>query len=176
MPPKAKITKEMVLEAAFQLAREEGMERVSVRAIAKRLGCSTQPVLYCFGSAEELRQAVFDRADRFHQQCLFADQAGDPMLAIGAAYVRFAAQEKQLFRLLFQSNSLEKASFADVLNHPDVQPIIDILARAKGLDREAARDRFALRFMAVHGMASLLANNSMVYDEETVLRLLGQMG
>ena len=37
--PKQKITKEMVVDAAFQLAREGGMERVLVKEIAARLGC-----------------------------------------------------------------------------------------------------------------------------------------
>ena len=35
--PKQRITKEMVVEAAFEIAREQGMEQVVVKSIAARL-------------------------------------------------------------------------------------------------------------------------------------------
>ena len=56
--PKQKITREMVVGAAFQLAREGGMERVLVKDIAARLGCSVQPIYSCFRNMGELRRAV----------------------------------------------------------------------------------------------------------------------
>lgn len=46
MPPKAKITKEMIVDAGVELVRESGIEHVNARAVAERLGCSTQPVMY----------------------------------------------------------------------------------------------------------------------------------
>ena len=46
--PKQRITKEMVVEAAFEIARKEGAEKVIVKNIAERLGCSVQPIYsYC---------------------------------------------------------------------------------------------------------------------------------
>ena len=44
MPPKARITRDMILDAAFDLVRAEGHEALNVRTLAKRLGCSTQPI------------------------------------------------------------------------------------------------------------------------------------
>ena len=63
--PKQKITREMVVEAAFSLAREGGMGRVLVKPIAQRLGCSVQPIYSTCGDMEGVRQAVAARADRF---------------------------------------------------------------------------------------------------------------
>ena len=45
MPPRARITREMILEEAYQIARTEGVDKITARAVAERLGCSTQPVL-----------------------------------------------------------------------------------------------------------------------------------
>ena len=42
--PKQRITREMVVNAAFELARTEGMEHVLVKTIAERLGWSVQPI------------------------------------------------------------------------------------------------------------------------------------
>ncbi len=42
--PKQRITKEMVVNAAFEIARSSGMEQVLVKNIADRIGCSVQPI------------------------------------------------------------------------------------------------------------------------------------
>lgn len=55
MPPKPKITREMVVEAAFEIARESGRENINARTAAKKLDCSTQPVMYHFDTIEELK-------------------------------------------------------------------------------------------------------------------------
>ena len=55
MPPRAKITKEMVIDAAFEVAREAGAENINARTVAKKLNCSTQPVMYHFATIEELK-------------------------------------------------------------------------------------------------------------------------
>lgn len=56
MPPKVKITKEMIIDAAFEIARSEGAENINARTVSKKLGCSTQPVMYHFKTIEELKK------------------------------------------------------------------------------------------------------------------------
>ena len=60
MPAKVKVTKEMILDAAFAVARETGAENISARTVSERLHCSTQPVMYHFATIEELKRAVYD--------------------------------------------------------------------------------------------------------------------
>ena len=62
MPPKSRIPREMILEAAYAIAREHGVEAVNARAIATRLGCSTQPVLYAFTRMENIIQEIYRMA------------------------------------------------------------------------------------------------------------------
>ena len=62
MPPKVKITKEMVLNAAFEITRADGIEAINAKNVAAYLKCSTQPVMYNFATIEELKLAVFDQA------------------------------------------------------------------------------------------------------------------
>ena len=52
MPPKVKVTKDMVIDAAFEIAREAGAENINARTVAKKLNCSTQPVMYHFATIE----------------------------------------------------------------------------------------------------------------------------
>ena len=44
MPPKAKVTREMILQTVFQITREQGFEAVNARSIAESLNCSTRPI------------------------------------------------------------------------------------------------------------------------------------
>ena len=44
MPAIAKVTKEMIIEAAFEIAKEMGAESITARTVSQKLGCSTQPV------------------------------------------------------------------------------------------------------------------------------------
>lgn len=59
MPPKPKITKQMILDASFAIAREQGYELINARTIAEKLNCSTQPVMYNFKTIEEIREETY---------------------------------------------------------------------------------------------------------------------
>ena len=98
--PKQRITKEMVVNAAFSLARVHGMAAVTVKALAKSLGCSVQPIYSYCESMEGLRKAVAEKARAFVQEAIA--QAVDPQdlfRSTGQAYVRLAREEPHLFQL-----------------------------------------------------------------------------
>ena len=59
MPPKAKITREMIIDATFEIIRNTGVETVNARTISKKLNCSTQPVMYHFKTIEELKKEQY---------------------------------------------------------------------------------------------------------------------
>ncbi len=168
MPPKARITQDMITDAAYELAKESGIEAVNARSIAERLGCSTQPVLYSFATVEDIKRSVYRKADCFHSEYIMQSGGGNPMLDIGMRYVRFAYEEKNLFRLLFQSDGFEGNSLSDLLTADELNPIIGVFAAEAELSPQEAGAVFRMVFMYVHGYASLLANNSMEYDEASL--------
>lgn len=178
MPRKPLITREMILRCAFELVREMGVQALSVRAVAGRLACSTQPVLYQFSSIAELTQAVYEEADAFHTQYLFAGEGeeGNPLLALGLRYIRFAAEEGNLFRFLFQSDHFAGRSLEELTTAPEAQGLLQTVGKALATNESEARQAFLVLFSAVHGYASLLANNAMTYEPETVRRMLCSLG
>ena len=66
MPAKAKVTKEMIVDAAFAVAREAGVDSINARTVSERLHCSTQPVMYHFATIEELKRTVYAKAYLYH--------------------------------------------------------------------------------------------------------------
>lgn len=172
MPPRSRITREMILDAAFAIARERGAEQISARGIAQQLGCSTQPVLYQFARVEDIRREVHRMADEFQTARLLQPAQGDPLLAMGLNYVRFAAEEKQLFRFLFQSDAFAGQSIAALTDGPELAPMLAMFRQAAGLTEAQAKRLFKGLMLMVHGCASLLANNAMDYDEAEIACLL----
>lgn len=168
MPPKAKISKEMILEEAFQIVRTEGADRMTARRISERLKCSTQPVLYYFATVEEIKAAVYQRADEYHTRFLMNGEHthGNPMLGIGMNYIRFAAEERNLFHFLFQSNEFSGAGLMELVQAEALEPVLQVLRQEAGVTKEEAKEIFSTLFIFVHGYASLFANNEMTYDEK----------
>ena len=54
MPPKAKFTKEQIVNAALDIIRENGTSELTARALGKRLGSSACPIFTVFDNMEEV--------------------------------------------------------------------------------------------------------------------------
>ena len=173
MPPKVKISKQMVAEAAFELIRASGHEALNARSIAEHLGCSTQPVLYTFKTVDEIRAAAYEIADDFHTAYIMPrDTDENPMLALGMNYVRFGHEEKNLFRFLFQTNKFGGMDVDALMHDPNLSGVLDVMAGGLQCGIEKAQEMFLTFFCVVHGLASLLANNAMDFDERKCADML----
>ena len=170
MPAKAKVTKEMIIDAAFAVAREAGAESINARTVSHRLNCSTQPVMYHFATIEELKRAVYGKADRYHSEYLM-DLKRPPegvMLGIGLNYIRFAMEEPHLFRFLFQSDFFDGATLLELVDAEELTPVLSAMREALQLNMEQTKKVFLTIFLFAHGYASITANNSLQYDEEMI--------
>ena len=176
MPAKAKVTREMIVEAAFAVARETGAENINARTVSERLHCSTQPVMYHFATIEELKRTVYAKADRYHSEYLMQIKrpAKGVMLGIGMNYIRFAIEEPQLFRFLFQSDFFGGSTLLELIEAEELTPVLSAMQEALELGREQTKRVFLTVFLFAHGYASIIANNSLTYDEELIRSHLEQ--
>lgn len=174
MPPKQKITKDMIIDAAFSIVRKNGIDKVTARSISEQLKCSTQPVLYYFSSVEDIKKAVYEKADKYHTDQIMniANAQGNPMLTIGLNYIKFAIRERNLFRLLFQSDEFAGTSLPELINAEELLPLLTVLQKQLGVSLNGAKEIFSTLFIFVHGYASMYANNQMIYDEEQLISAL----
>ena len=169
MPRKQTTTKEAMIDGAFRLIREQGHEALTVRNLASFLGCSTQPIMYQFSDTDILKDLTYRKADAFHSEYIFA--AGD-LLEIGLRYIRFAEEEPQLFRFLFQSGRFSGLSLEDLIQAPETADVLAAVGAEEGLTMEEAAAFFEPLAAVVHGYASLVANNGMKYDPDAIRRAL----
>lgn len=175
MPPKSRITRQMILDASIDVVHRLGINALNVRAVASQLKCSTQPVMYHFATMEELKNEIYTIVDQRHTGFIMdVDFENDPnpAVAICKKYIQFAVEEPHLFRFLFQTDKFANTNLIDMIQSEQLAPIFQAMSEMVQLTPEQARDAFASTFFAVHGFASLLANNSMVYEEEYCNRLI----
>ena len=166
MPPKVKVTKEEMVDCAVSLVRSSGVGALNARALATALGCSTQPIFSNFSGMEALKLAVADRAvalfNEFAQKEI-ASGKYPPYKATGMAYVRFAKEEKELFKLLYMENS----AAIQARNQASWDLAVEAIEKNMGYSRKDAELMHAEMWVVVHGLATMLATEYMDWNFET---------
>jgi AcrR family transcriptional regulator len=169
MPPKTKVTPEMVVNAAIEVARQSGYESINARTVSGQLHCSTQPVMYHFSTIESLKKAAYKRLDQLHSEYMMNTRPGqDPILGIGLNYIRFAVEEPQLFRFLFQSGYAEENNLLEMVDSEELVPVLAAMREGAGLNMEKTRQVFITVALFAHGYASIIANNHLEFDEKLI--------
>lgn len=172
MPPRVKVTKTDIINAAVDIVRDGGAQAINARTIALVLDCSTQPIFSNFATMNELRIAVIEKADALCQEYIQREvESGSfpAYKASGMAYIRFAKEEKELFKLLYmRDRSGEAISQGSELT----DKMESIVHNNTGLDGTDAK-LFHLEMWAyVHGIATMLATNYLELDTELISKML----
>ena len=169
MPPKSKITRDMILDAAVEVVRQNGFENINVRTVSAQLHCSTQPVMYHFSTMEALKKAAYARVDQLHSAYMMDIPPEQyPILGIGLNYIRFAVEEPQLFRFLFQSGYAEENSLLEMIDSEELVPVLAAMQEGAGLSMQKTKQIFLTVALFAHGYASIIANNGLEYDEKLI--------
>ncbi len=173
MPPKARISGPMIVDAAYALVRGDGNEHLNVRAVAGALSCSTQPILYYFHSIEEIRQAVFVKArEEFLSFCFQEEHTEVGFIRFCSRIVRFAAKEKNLFRLLFQCPQAGTMELDGLLDSDEIAAFLSGISEETGISEEDLAEIVIRMISAAHGLASMAANGQMEYDAKLIRQIL----
>ncbi len=171
MPPKAKISKQDIINTALSLLRKGGINAVNARSIASSLGCSTQPLFSNFSSMEELEESVTYAA--YEQYLGFlareADSGKYPAYkSFGMAYIRFAKEERELFKHLFMCDREGK----EFKFTSDFDESVEMIMKANSISREKAQLMHFEMWVSVHGIAAMLATSFLELEEEFISDML----
>jgi len=171
MPPKIKITKNDIIQTALSLVREKGTESINARSIATCLKCSTQPIFSNFATMEELHQAVCDAAYKLYLGFLnneVESKKYPQYKAFGMAYIRFAKDEKELFKLLFMCDRKGEALGSTV----DFDASVDMIMKNNDISLEKAKLMHLEIWTCVHGIATMIATSFLAFDWELISDML----
>ncbi len=169
MPPKTRINEDLIINAAIEVARQRGFEAINARTVSELLHCSTQPVIYHFSTIDNLKKATYRQIDKLHSEYLMNTPPGqNPVLEIGMNYIRFAVEEPQLFRFLFQSGYAEENNLLEMVDSEELVPVLAAMRKGAGLSMQKTRDVFITIALFAHGYASIIANNHQEFDEKLI--------
>lgn len=172
MPPKFKFTKEEIINTALHITSESGISSLTARALAAKLESSVKPIFGLFKNMEEVQQEVLTAANQLYQNYLQEDMAkGEypPYKASGMAYIRFAKEEKELFKLLFmRDRSCENTEE----NREEIKPLLKLLGQNLGLSEDDAYLFHLEMWIFVHGMATMIATSYLEWDESFISKVL----
>ncbi len=137
-----------LLQAAELILAAEGLEGLSLRAVARAAGVSHAAPAHHFGDLRGLLTALAAIGFRRFAGSLAeaAGSATDPLRAIGRAYVRYARTQPALFLLMFHNG---------VLDGDDAE-FQAATAEAFAALADVSQGRALASWCLVHGFAMLL--------------------
>lgn len=173
MPPKTKVIKEQIIDAAFHIVRENGKESFSARNIAKQLGASTQPIYNSFANMDELLFQVKQKALHLYHQYLDEGLKMEKAFkGTGLKYIEFAKEEPNLFRLLFMDSVLYQYKDVKIDTKDNSERQNEIIAKSIGCTIEEAKLIQLESWVFVHGIATMIVTNTISFDDEIISELL----
>lgn len=172
MPPRVKFSREEIVQAALDVAREKGADAMTTRDIAARLGVSTQPIFTYFRSMAEVRAAVHAAAETFYQKYAAEGLAEEiPFLGYGMRHIRFAREEPELYRLLFLTHDAGEKGAMDAMRH-SLEYVKEPLERIYRISEAEAERYFRDLWIVVYGIAALIVTGDCPYSDAEIGAIL----
>ena len=172
MPPKFKFTKDEITNAALNVTRNNGISGLTARALAAELGCSVKPIFGLFKNMEEVQQEVLTASNLLYQNYLREDMAEGkypPYKASGMAYIRFAKDEKELFKLLFMR---DRSGETIEENREEIRSLIELIKQNLGISEDEAYLFHLEMWLYVHGIATMIATSYLDWDNEFISKVI----
>jgi AcrR family transcriptional regulator len=176
---KTKLTKEVILNAAFNVVKKSGMKSLSARSVANELKSSTQPVYTAFGNMKSLEAEIVNKAIKYvADKYLLSPNSKNSFLRMGFGYLRLAMEERELFILLYTSGNriinFEKDEYPIEINL-----LINNMKKTKELaelNENQLKNVLKNMWIYVHGLASLIISDPKGMTTKFLLQSLSSMG
>lgn len=178
MPPKIRFTREDLASAAFAIVREEGTDALTARSLAKRVGCSVCPVFSSFKDMDEVHAAVRDKAEKLFTEYMDVAENYNPAYKKrGMQWIKFAQEEKNLFRMMFMAPTGVHDDIALAVKTVRFgrEDDIRIIMRDYHATPEQAELMFDQMWIYTYGLCVLCATGMCDFSEAEAATRLGMM-
>lgn len=177
MPSTPRIPKEVILEHALQILIEDGYAALNIKALASKIGCSTQPISWHFGNMEGLRKELAAYALHYAKEKLKPSQKGmEGFASVGKAYVNLAFDSPNLFCYLYMS--CDSGNFIDGLHmftsKKENADMVEQIVEQLGVERKKAESFCNHMITYTHGLASYVASGLLKATRKEVYEMIYQ--
>lgn len=164
MPPKVQIPREKILDAGLAIAIEQGPGALTIRSVAERLGCSTQPISWTFGGMEGFRDELAAHALAY-LNAQMTPQGKNPVAAfanVGETYLRIAFDQPNLVRFIRENSPrlAERGGIGDVFDKRKMGDLRQVLSQMLGIDEAATNAFMETVVIYAQGLASFVVDGT----------------
>ena len=164
MPPRKRIFQQDILQAAADLVRKQGPQALSVRNLARKMNCSTQPIYSAFRNMNALR----DELTVFIQEQYLRGHATS-YKQVALSFLHFAKNEKNLFQLVYlRQRTAGEVFFED----PNASETIQKLSSCLDLSFQHTAEMPRRMQYYCYSMAVMTATGYINFSEEEISREL----
>jgi len=180
MPSNPKIPKDMILKAALDMLIRDGYAALNIKALAKELDCSTQPISWHFGNMDGLRRELADYALSYANEKMHpsAKSGFEAFTEVGAAYINIAFDEPNLFRFLYMDGSSGYClgGLDALISATDNTALITKVSEEFTISEENACRYIQNSIIYTHGIVSLIASGVMKSTKTQVMEMVNRAG
>lgn len=179
MARKTQISKEVILEAAFQMLLRDGYVSINITSLAKEIGCSTQPIAWHFGNMEGLRTELLDYCVRFVGSIfggIKREHIAEQLEDIASGYATLAFDYPNLYKYFYMSD-VDGRKMDELTKHlraDNYEKAIQMLQEEYSISAKAALQHMINLQMYVHGIASYMVTQRNFTTKEEVLQMIHQ--
>lgn len=172
MARKKTITRDHILNAAYEVVAKEGFSRFTARNIAAKMKCSTQPIYLEFKNMDDLKNVlVTEITNNVLTKLLKKEVTGNRLIDLGLNCIEFANKEKQLYKALFLEGEVSVGDIKEYSYEYFVGSVI------KGTEyEELSEKRLQSVYMGfwiiVTGLAALTSSSIVDLSREETIELL----
>lgn len=185
MGRKARITKDMILEAAYSLLDEAGIGAVAIKSIAAKLDCSTQPISWQFGSMGDLKKELYYYAGKKLwcgiEEDMKEKNAVEAFFQTGVRYISVACDHPNVFRFLQIDNmadtiGIQPGEQSSILSQQMNAISVELLAKQYKVPKEKIGEAVQNTVIYTHGLASMMLWDNFRMPKEVACQMVYDMG
>ena len=168
MARKEKFSKEEILTKSVEFVREYGIDQLTVRELAKYIGCSTQPIFRFYDTLADFKKDLNKYLDKEFNEFIknYVNPEDDYLLTISYAYVLFSKMQSNIFKALFIffKYTLSKSSVME-----------DVICKQYKINADKAKMVNRDVGFYVHGLATQICYGCIKYNNFEIYDLINNM-
>ena len=174
MPPKVRVTKQDLLEQAYHITEEMGMDALTSRSLAKAAGCSVQPVFSHFPTMETLRQETFQYAcQKFLDEVMIFQDEPDFPARCSKWTLDLARNRPNLYKLLYLSDGFSHTSMNQMMmGYESNQKMVQNMSQAYGLTIADCQNILVRSCLLLSGICTMICVNHMEITDDEAMEMV----
>lgn len=163
-----RFSKEDIMNKSVEFIKKFGYSKLTVRELAKYIGCSTQPIFKNYDNFDLYKEDLKTYLRKDYEDFIYKYvKEEDYLYTISYAYALYAKKEPNVFSSLFMTDLAGSRTVSEVLNTKRNKFTIEAMVKQYNISLDEANRIYRDVRFYTHGIATQLAVNSiMITDKE----------